>query len=104
MIGTVLLLTPVAIGLGAGAVAAGIVIGALAIGLGIAGTAYSGRGTIPLSAHRAFDRILAGGLLYTGALFAVTGDLPAAALFVVAGLVQLTVGGVTRYSVSPATT
>ncbi len=82
--------------------AAGIVAGALSVGLGLAGTAPSGRGTIPLSAHRAFDRILAGGLLYVGALFAITGDLPAAALFVATGAAQLAVGGVTRYTASPA--
>jgi hypothetical protein len=100
--GTALLLTPVAIGLGAVAVATGLVIGALAVGLGAAGTAYDGRGTIPLTAHRAFDRILAGGLVYTGALFAVTGDLAAAALFAVTGLALLAVGGTTRYAPSPA--
>src|SRR5918998_6233907 len=90
-LGAAILFAPLALGLSAAAMVVGISIGALAIGLGLAGTASSGRGTIPVSAHMAYDAGLAFGLLLTAAAFVVTGDGAAAGLFAAAGALQLTV-------------
>lgn len=96
--GSVLLLTPFPIGLAAAAVAAAAVIGALLIGLGLAGTANSGRGTIPLSAHRAYDQGIGTGLVLGALVFAVAGDALAAAMFAAVGLALWAVSVATRYS------
>ena len=101
-IGTTLLLAPVAIGLSAAAVAAGVGIGVLTVGLGLAGTAYSGRGTIPVAAHAAYDQGLAAGLVLSGAIFLVVGEPVAALLFAGLGFVQMVIGGITRYTATPA--
>ena len=101
-IGTVLLIAPVAIGLSAAAIAAGVAIGVVTVGLGLAGTAYSGRGTIPVSAHAAYDQGLAVGLLLSGAIFLAAAEPAAALLFAGVGVVQMFIGGVTRYTATPA--
>ena len=97
-VGTALLIAPVALGLDAAALVAGVVLAATAIGLGLAGTSTSGRGTLPLTAHSAYDRVLGGAVLYAGLAFAAVGNLPAAALFAGVGLLVLAIGAVTRYS------
>ena len=101
-IGTALLLAPIAIGLSPAAIAAGVAIGVVTVGLGLAGTATSGRGTLPVSAHAAYDQGLAAGLLLSGGAFVLAGEPAAALLFAGIGLVQLIVGGITRYTVTPA--
>ncbi len=101
-IGTALLLVPVAIGLSAAAIAAGVAIGVLTVGLGLAGTAYTGRGTIPVTAHAAYDQGLAAGLLLSGAIFLAAAEPVAALLFAGLGFVQVFIGGVTRYTATPA--
>ncbi len=98
--GTTLLLAPFMLGLGIAAVASGVFIGAIIVGLGFAGTAFTGRGTIPMSAHMAFDQGIGAGLVLAAAAFAVVGELGATALFLLAGVVQLVVGTATRYSVN----
>jgi len=100
-VGTTLLLVPIAIGLSVAAMAAGVMIGVLTVGLGLAGTATSGRGTIPVTAHMVYDQGLAAGLLLSGGVFLLAGEPVATAVFGVAGLAQLIVGGITRYSVTP---
>ncbi len=97
-VGTALLIAPVALGLGAAALVVGVVTAATAISLGLAGTSTSGRGTLPLTAHSAYDRVLGGSVLYAGLAFAAVGNLPAAALFAGVGLLVLAIGGATRYS------
>jgi hypothetical protein len=101
-IGTALLLVPIVVGLSVAAIAAGVMIGVLTVGLGLAGTASSGRGTIPVTAHMVYDQGLAVGLLLSGAVFLLAGEPLATAVFGVAGLFQLVVGGVTRYTANPA--
>jgi hypothetical protein len=101
-IGTTLLLAPFAIGLSAAAVAAGVGIGVVTVGLGLAGTAFTGRGTIPVSAHAAYDQGLAAGLLLSGLAFLLAGEPVAALLFAGIGFVQMVIGGITRYTVTPA--
>lgn len=77
---------------------AGLAIAALAIGSGLAGTASSGRGTIPVRAQAAYDEGLALGLLAIAVVFGVAGDPGAGALFGVAGLVMLVICFSTRYT------
>lgn len=96
--GSLLLLAPFPIGLAPAAVAAAAVIGAVLIGLGLAGTAGSGRGTIPLSAHRAYDRGIGVGLVLGALVFAVGGDAAAAAMFAAVGIGLGAVSAATRYT------
>ena len=100
-IGTTLLLLPLALGLSAASITTGVVIGAVAIGLGLAGTATYGRGTIPVTAHLAYDQGLALGLILTAVAFLVAAEPLSAAVFAGAGLLQALVGGFTRYSAAP---
>jgi hypothetical protein len=99
--GTVLLLAPFMLGFGVAAVASGVIIGVLIVGLGLAGTAFTGRATIPAVAHTAFDQGIAAGLILAAALFAVFGEFGATALFFGAGLVELIAGTLTHYGVNP---
>ncbi len=101
-IGTALLLAPIALGLSIAAMVAGVAIGVVTVGLGLAGTATGGRGTIPVSAHMAYDQGLAAGLLLSGLAFGVAGEAGAAAIFAGIGLLQLVTAGITRYSATPA--
>ena len=97
-LGTAILFAPAVLGLTPAAVATGLVLGICVVGLGLAGTAASGRGTIPISAHAAYDQGLALGLLLCGGAFALVGDTLALALFAGAGVFALLVTATTRYS------
>ena len=99
--GTALFALPVVLQLGGAAIMLGIAAGVIATSLGIAGTDASGRGTLPLSAHAAYDRGLAFGLLLAGVIFGLADQPEALALFGGAGLAQLFVGTVTRYTARP---
>ena len=100
--GTALFALPVALGLGAAAILTGIVVGVIATGLGIAGTDTEGRGTLPLTAHAVYDRGLAVGLLLAGIVFGLADQPTALAVFGGAGLAQLIVGSLTRYTATHA--
>jgi len=77
-LGTAIMAAPFVFGLGTAALVTGFVVGVAIMGLGIASTG-GGRGSIPVSAHAAYD----GGI----------------ALLVGAGLVQTLLTASTRYSV-----
>jgi hypothetical protein len=100
--GTALIGVPFAIGLGAAPIVTGVVIGVLIVSLALAGTAPSGRGTLPISAQAAYDRGIALGLLLIAVVFAFASDTGAAVLFAIAGLGALIVTTITRYSASTA--
>ena len=101
-VGSALFSVPFAIGLSLAAVVTGVVVGTLAIGLGLAGTAPTGRGTIPMSAHAVYDGGLAVGLILSGiAFFFATGETAAAAFFIATGLVQMVLSVMTRYTAGP---
>jgi hypothetical protein len=87
-----------ALGTSAAGMVAGLAIAALAIGSGLAGTASSGRGTIPMRAQAAYDEGLAFGLLAIAVVFGVAGDPVAGALFGVSGAVMLLICFSTRYT------
>src|SRR4051812_39630861 len=97
-LGAGLLAAPVWLFLAPAAIVTGLLAGVLAIGIGIAGTAASGRGTIPLRAHKVYDRALAAALLLTAAAFGAAGEPSALAVFGAAGAAQLLIGTNTRYS------
>jgi hypothetical protein len=98
--GTALLLVPSLLELSTAAVVTGVGIGALAMALGIAGTGTDGPGTLPISAHAAYDRGLAFGLLLAAVLFGLAGERAALAFFGASGIAALLVATTTRYSVS----
>ena len=100
--GTALIGVPFAVGLGAAAIVTGLAIGVLIVALALAGTAPSGRGTLPVSAQAVYDRGIGIGLLLVGVIFGVAGETAAAALFATAGLAALIVTSITRYSASAA--
>ena len=100
--GTALIGVPFVLGLGAAAIVTGVTIGVIIVALALAGTAPSGRGTLPVSAQAAYDRGLGLGLLLVGIMFAVAGDTGAAILFAVAGVSALVVTSITSYSASTA--
>ena len=100
--GSALFVLPVALDLGGAAIVTGLLVGAITTALGIAGTAVEGRGTLPLSAHAAYDRGLAAGLLLVAVMFGLAGQQEALALFGAAGLAQLAVGSLTRYTATRA--
>ncbi len=96
--GTALFGLPIALGLGPAAILTGIVAGVIATGLGIAGTGTTGRGTLPITAHEVYDRGLAAGLLVAGLMFGLADEPAALGIFAGAGIVQLVIGGLTRYT------
>ena len=102
VLGTALLVAPVAMLMSPAAMVAGLFTGVISIGIGIAGTDATGRGTIPVLAHKAYDQGLAAGLLLMALAFGAVGDLAALALFAGAGLAQLLIGVNTRYSAASA--
>ena len=61
--GTALIGVPFALGLGAAAIVTGVAIGVIIVALALAGTAPSGRGTLPVSAQAVYDRGIGFGLL-----------------------------------------
>ena len=100
--GSALFVLPVALDLGGAAIVTGLAVGIIATALGIAGTAVDGRGTVPLSAHAAYDRGLAAGLLLVAVMFGLADQQTALAVFGTAGLAQLVVGSLTRYTAARA--
>jgi hypothetical protein len=100
--GTALIGVPFAIGLGAAAIVTGVTIGTVIVALALAGTAPSGRGTLPISAQAVYDRGIALGLLLVAVVFGLAGDPAAGGLFATAGVAALIVTSITRYSARAA--
>lgn len=97
--GAVLIVAPLALGLSPGAAATGLAVGVLAIALALAGTADSGRGTLPVSTQAAYDAGLGVGLLLAALAFGLAGQLGSLILFGAVGLVILAITSTTRNSV-----
>lgn len=96
-LGTAILAAPFVFGLGTAALVTGFVVGTLVIGLGIAASG-SGRGSVSVSAHAAYDGGLAIGLIGAGILLGIAGDLGALALLSGAGAVHAVLISATRYT------
>ena len=97
-----LISVPFAIGLSLDATITAGVIGVILFGLAVSATDSTGRGTLPISAHAAYDAAVALVLVGSAVVFGVIGDVPALALLLAAGIAQLTLNGFTRYAPSPA--
>jgi hypothetical protein len=98
LLGAALLIVPVALGLNPVAIFTGLTAGAIAVALGIAGTAVGGRATLPVSAHAAYDRGLALGLLLAAIVLGAAGEGGGAAVLGVGGMASLAIAVTTRYS------
>ena len=99
--GLALISVPFMLGLEAAPVVTALAVGVRMVALALAGTEPAGRGTLPLSAQAVYDRGLALGLMAAGAIFALSGDLGATAVFATAGVATLVVTAMTRYSSRP---
>jgi hypothetical protein len=99
--GAGLIAAPFALGLGPAALVTAVAVGGIMVALGLAGTDTSGRGTLPVSAHAAYDRGIAVGLILTALLFGAAGQAEAALVFGAAGAAALVVTTITRYSARP---
>ena len=77
---------------------AGLAIAILVVGLGLAGTASSGRGTVPVTQQSGYDLGLAVGLAGAAVLFALVGDAPAVALFGGFAALTMLINLLTRYT------
>jgi hypothetical protein len=102
LVGAGIMAVPFVIGLTTPAVITAVVIGAVLFGLGISATDTGERGTLPISAHAAYDAGIALGLTLVGIVFGIAGSGPALAFFVVAGLIELVLASLTRYTPAPA--
>jgi hypothetical protein len=101
-VGTALMAAPFVLGMSAAAMVTAVLIGALIVGLALAGSGSEGRGTIPVSAHAAYDSGLALGLVAAGVLLGIAGDMVALGILAAAGLVQAALRISTRYVVARA--
>ena len=101
-VGVALIVLPFPAGLGTAGIILGAAAGALAVSVAVAGTSHAGRGTLPASAHAAFDRFLAVALLAAALGFGVAGERSALVLFGAIGLALVAIAAATRYTVSPA--
>jgi hypothetical protein len=97
---TALIGLPFAIGLSVDATITAGVVGVALFGLAVSATESEGRGTLPISAHATYDAALALVLLGAAIVFGFAGELPALAFLLTAGIAQLTLNALTRYSPS----
>jgi hypothetical protein len=93
-----LIMLPYAVGLSPAPVMVGIGIGALLAGLAITGSDPGSRGGLPLSAHAAYDWAVATALLGAGIVLGLASGPAALILFVAAGLAEFTLAASTSYS------
>jgi hypothetical protein len=96
--GAVLIVAPLALGLSNAAAATGLAVGVIAVALGLAGTADTGRGTMPLSAQSSYDAGLGIGLLLAGLAFGLAGQPASLAFFAAMGAAVLAITATTRYA------
>ncbi|HEY3190495.1 MAG TPA: hypothetical protein VGJ70_23590 [Solirubrobacteraceae bacterium] len=97
LIGVALLAAPFTLGFGAAGTLIAVVVGALTIGMALS-AAVADIEAIDIAAHYAYDIGLAIGLVGAAVVLAITGDGPAAAVFLGAALAQLALTVTTRYS------
>lgn len=88
---------PFVFGLGPAALVTSVAIGAILMGLAL-GASGTGRGSIPVSAHAAYDSGIAFGLVGAGVMLGIAGDGAALLVFVAAGLAQVALSASTRYT------
>ena len=97
---TALIAVPFAIGLSLDATITAGAVGVVLFGLAISATDSEGRGTLPISAHATYDAAVALVLVGAAVVFGIAGEAPALAFLLAAGIAQLTLNALTRYSPS----
>ena len=97
---TALIAVPFAIGLSIDAMITAAAVGIVLMGLAVSATDTDGRGTLPISAHATYDAAIALVLVGSAVVFGFAGDIPALLFLLAAGIAQLTLNGLTRYSPS----
>jgi hypothetical protein len=97
---TALIGVPFAIGLSLDATITAGVLGIVLLGLAVSATDTEGRGTLPISAHAAYDAAVALVLVAAAIVFGLMGEVPALVFLLAAGIAQLTLNGFTRYTPS----
>ena len=97
-----LICVPFVLGLSFDATLTAAVIGAALFGLAISatGTDTDGRGTLPISAHAAYDAAIGLVLVVSALIFGATGEAAALIFLLAAGAVQLLLNSVTHYSLA----
>ena len=95
---TALIAVPFTIGLSLNATITAAVVGIVLFGLAVSATATEGRGTLPISAHAAYDAGVALVLIGAAIVFGLAGEVPALVFLLIAGIAQLVLNGFTRYS------
>ena len=95
-----LIAVPFAIGLSVDATITAAAVGIVLFGLAVSATEAEGRGTLPISAHATYDAAVALVLVGAAVVFGLAGEVPALAFLLAAGIAQLTLTGLTRYSPS----
>ena len=95
---TTLIGVPFAIGLSPDATITAAAVGIVLFGLAVSATESEGRGTLPISAHATYDAAVALVLVGAAVVFGLAGEVPALVFLLAAGIAQLTLNGLTRYS------
>ena len=98
VVASALIAVPFAIGLSVDATITAVVLGAVLFGLAITATDHEGRGTLPISAHAAYDSAIALVLIGAAVAFGVAGQHPALVFLLAAGTAQLVLHAFTRYT------
>jgi hypothetical protein len=96
LLGMVAMAAPFALALGPGATILGVVLGALLVGMAL--TLVVDEGSLPISAHYAFDYGLVLGLLGAAVVIGLAGDRAGTAFLAAIGITQLALNVTTRYS------
>ena len=96
-LGLALMGAPFVLSFGSAATLVAVVVGALIVGLAL-NAAVADTGSIDIAAHYAYDLGLAAGLLGAGVVLAISGDAPAALVFLAGAVVQLALNTTTRYT------
>ena len=91
-----LIAVPFAIGMSFNAAITAVVIGIVLFGLALSATG-DGRGSLPVSAHAAYDAAIAFVLVGAAVVFGFAGETPALAFLLAAGVAQLTLNALTHY-------
>ena len=92
-----LIAVPFAIGLSFDATLTAGIIGVVLFGLAVSATG-DGRGSLPISAHAAYDAAVAFVLIGAAAVFGIAGQETALAFLLAAGIAQLLLNSLTHYS------
>ena len=91
-----LISVPFAIGMSFDAAITAVVIGLVLFGLALSATG-DGRGSLPVSAHAAYDAAVAFVLVGAAVVFGLSGETVALTFLLAAGVAQLTLNALTRY-------